>query len=479
MKKIIASTLLIIICFTALLGLSGCSDSFKIIFRGKNIVGDVLPIVQDDEVFYPLNDFCDAIDVEYKYSAYEDKITLRNQETKIEIFSEKDIISIDDIRGKLEKRPIMQDGIIFIPLKVVASAFKYNVELKSNKLVITETLNLMTKKSYENEIIYYEYDEDGNLLTETSDDYCYTYTYDENGKLLTVLDQDNEIVESYEYNEKGRVVEQRKDSYIYKFDDRGNTIYREDSDGTILKAEYDKHNNIIHHQILSPESNEEYICTYTYVDEGRLISEESSTGSITYTYDKHIITKEHVLTNGTKQTTIQDYNGKNLFVSTDTINTIEEIKQTENTVEFITNMGKRKYVFNDLNLIIDEEWDGSFSYKKIYTYDEYGNLLEIKDGDGKTIESYTYNDLGNLIDHSQYDRIIKKCEYNDNGKITYFEDVNGNFIRYEYDETNNLIYKEVESNGDFVEKYISRGGVSTPISYRRGTTICEYMTVKR
>lgn len=77
-----------------------------------------------------------------------------------------------------------------------------------------------------------------------------------------------------------------------------------------------------------------------------------------------------------------------------------------------------------------------------------------------------------------FGNITKKYDYNENGKIHYFQDLNGN-IHYNYDENNNLIYKEVESNGNFVEKYIFRGAVSTPISYRSGTTICEYMIVKR
>ena len=492
MKKIIASCLLIIMCITALLGLSGCSDylnmifsgdlgSFKIIFNGRNIVGDTLPIVQDDEVFYPLNDFCDVIDATYKYSPYENKITLHDHQTKIEIFSEKDIISIDDIRGKLEKRPIMQDGIIFIPLKAVATAFGYNAELKSNKLVITEVLDLITKKTEQNHTTYYEYDKNGNLLTETSDDYCYTYTYDENGKLLAVSDQDNEIIESYEYNDKGRVTEAKVSGYIVKFDDRGNMLYNENRDGGTETGKFDNNNNLLYMEIQSSDSDEKYICTYTYDDEGRLIYKKEtgkSPKTYTYTYDKHIIVEECVPENGIKLTNIQDYNGKTLMASTDQINKIEEIKSTENAVEFITNMGKRKYLFNDLNQVIEEEWDGSISYKLVYTYDEYGNLLMTKEDD-RIIESYTYNDLGMVTEHSLYDRIVKKCEYNDGGKITYFEDEDGNSIRYTYDEANNLVCKEAESNGDLIEKYIFKRVVSVPVSYRSGITICEYMTVKR
>lgn len=483
MKKMITVTLLIMICFTATISLSGCSDSMKIIFRGRDIVGDTLPIVQEDEVFYPLVDFCDAINVNYyQHTQYENKITIRKG-TEVEIFINKDIISIDDVRGELKNRPIIQDDVVFIPIGEVATALGYEVEQKSNKLIITEVLNLVVKETNKNETTYYEYDESGNLLKEYSEDYFRTYEYDENGNLLFVYNDDGEISESYKYDEKGRKIE-RYYTYVGghttdKFDNRGNLIYREEFDDKkglefIIEWEYDADYNLISQSVTHANSDvDSYITTCTYDSEGKCLSEKR-TGTGAYSanieYAKNIIIKEYVYADGRKDTSIYDYNEKALLNSMETYNAIESINYNENSVEIVTNRGSYRFVFNQLNLLILSEFNGDTLYK--YSYDKYGNLLNMEDKYGNVMEENIYNDISKMVVHNLNGRLYAKYKYDDKGNVIYIEDYYGNTAIYEYDENGYLIYKEVKQEE-------GESNISEIASYRYGATICEYKTIKR
>jgi YD repeat-containing protein len=123
------------------------------------------------------------------------------------------------------------------------------------------------------------YDEAGNLLKETTDDFLHEYEYDEAGNLLMVNSSsstyDYYFETNFTYEEYNALGKGTKVSWItidkngetidvgveeHEFDEQGNHIRTLDEDGTVLyEYEYDEHGNLI-----SSSDSNGYLDIYRY-----------------------------------------------------------------------------------------------------------------------------------------------------------------------------------------------------------------------
>ena len=72
---------------------------------------------------------------------------------------------------------------------------------------------------------------------------------------------------------------------------------------------------------------------------------------------------------------------------------------------------------------------------------------------GKSVKKYSmglYNENGNIIYYEDYDGDWVKYEYDERNNRIYYENSNGFWKKYEYDEYGNMIYFE-NSDGDTID----------------------------
>jgi len=149
----------------------------------------------------------------------------------------------------------------------------------------------------------YRYDEDGNMIyKKDSDGVLYTYEYDEKRNIIKEHYWDvNEESESicytyyyfYHYDEKDRLI--RKDeSYTYRcedahytveytYDNKGNLILEEFSNGGWTKYTYNENNKLIR-KTLCYNGGFEITDEYEYNSDGKLIFHDHNDGYTKYTY---------------------------------------------------------------------------------------------------------------------------------------------------------------------------------------------------
>ena len=85
-----------------------------------------------------------------------------------------------------------------------------------------------------------------------------------------------------------------------------------------------------------------------------------------------------------------------------------------------------------------------FNYGDIY--DENGNQIYYENHNGDWIK-YEYDNNGNIIYFENSNGLWVKYEYDENGNMIYSENSNGYWEKWEYDENGNIIYHET-SDGE-------------------------------
>jgi hypothetical protein len=271
----------------------------------------------------------------------------------------------------------------------------------------------------------YTYDDKGNMLVAEHDydgtvDYRATATHDEYGNLLT-----------FESDEDADGTVEFRLSYIYTYDEYGNMLTWEldttlDNGGmpsSCLKFYYyyepetvnaeprEGFNIYLPNSIPSiPYHLSDVSCTYTYDDDGNILTREFSTPERgrynldTYTYDPNgnLLTKE----------SDSDFDG---------------------TVDFRTT-----YTHDGKGNLLTEEYDiggdGTVDSRTTYTYDANGNLLTEDRGHhapvaGDTYITYTYNTDGNMLTQD----IGSGTDGATRSRTTYTYDADRNTLTYELD----------------------------------------------
>ena len=291
-------------------------------------------------------------------------------------------------------------------------------------------------------ITSYRYDKNGQMIEEkTGDSYHITYSYNGAGNRVTVTNSRGQTAK-YDYDKAGRIIKQK--------DEAGEICYSYDANGNCLTISETVSGN-------GMQSVSVNTITRTYDALNRVTSQTDAEGNhIGYAYDIQGNLSELTYPNGQKLQYSYDKNGNVLSV-TDWMNRKTSFSYDKNG-----------------RLIRTKRADGSI---EVRGYDKAGQLIQIKDTakDGKLITdlAYSYNENGNIAEIK--DGMVKsgikeqttKMEYDasnrlirSNGEtVTYDADgnmlygpLNGQMASFTYDCRNRLIRTETE-NGE-VTKYL-------------------------
>lgn len=321
-----------------------------LVVGGENITSVSSPIIVKDRTMVPYRSALEAMGAKVSYDESTGVITSVKNNHTMKLTVGSDIMNIDGKEIKLEQSVFARDNTIYIPIRACARAFDMDVEWvhKTQTVKIRKKVSLPVEINGKNFFCKNTYDDSGNLVySERSDGSWEKYEYNENGDVTSF---ESSIGYWYKntYNENGIIVSCKGEGDDWtdkKYDEKGNVIYSTDGD-IYTKYEYNSQGQILYSET-------------TYYD-GKQYSK--------YTYE----------------------NGKCVYV---------------------------------------EHSDG---WKKM-TYDEDGRLLMTEYSDGN----------------------CEKTTYDKNGNPVYCEHSGGGYIRYEYDEYGNCIYKESPSasGGTYSIKY--------------------------
>jgi RHS repeat-associated protein len=236
-----------------------------------------------------------------------------------------------------------------------------------NRGYITDEAIYFNYDTEKNIVKSFQYDEIGRLKLATTDGNSTAYTYDDLGNRLTMNDGTDTF--EYQYNQFNQLTEELKNGAIhstFSYDLRGN------QEGEVTKK------NINGTEV-------DVTTSFSYDLADRLIGVQTSTSNITsqnitniYNGDGQRIRKE---VDG--KVTKYFYLGLNLLYTTD----VNNKKSTENILD------------PGGNIIASKRFDGNYDNMYFfYHYDVRGSVTNILDPDALRVKGYTYDEFGNTID---------------------------------------------------------------------------------
>ncbi|MGB7605591.1 MAG: RHS repeat-associated core domain-containing protein [Lutisporaceae bacterium] len=367
--------------------------------------------------------------------------------------------------------------------------------------------NSIQVKSYDalGNITEYQYDKN-NRLTKTIDanGHSTSQSYDDVGNISTKTDGRN-ITTTYNYDELNRlksVVNAKLEATSYTYDLNGNLLTQTDGNGNVTTYEYNIRNIVkkkidndgrlglpssftyIDYKVESYTYNADgiintmtdrkgIVTTYIYDIHGRLMSRNTGSQTISYTYD-----------NNSNQLTMTDSTGT-------TTRTYDELNRT--TTKNVPSIGMNTYVYDiSINVAagnIKETATDAKGNNVEKVYDKIGRLASVISAEGTT--TYTYYDNGNT----------KSVEYPNGVKeeYTYYEDnllktlvnkkADGSIIdsyAYTYDAAHNQTSKvDIKGTTSYtydslnrLEKVVEPDGKTTTYTFdKAGNRLTETMAI--
>jgi hypothetical protein len=260
-----------------------------------------------------------------------------------------------------------------------------------------------------------------------------------------------------------------------------------------LEQFFDKSKNKIKEVILSEEGDEEQIITYSYDNDGNLISEkhhflfDEIEENTVFEYENNLLVeKKKEFSYGSIETTVFLYNNHKLPTSIkvldeDGIEEESEIFEYEgkNLIHFLKQnalVGKDTEIwfkYDEKNRVIEEKRWSHNDLKTLTTYYDYTNdedepNIKIKNDKGAVVEAHIkeLNEKKQLVKHeiqtvnNGLKTFVTSYEYNELGKITFLETINQSGILERsvianYDERG-LLTSEIKS-----EYEVAIGNINT------------------
>jgi RHS repeat-associated protein len=315
--------------------------------------------------------------------------------------------TVTDPNGGQTKCYLNNNYIITEIVDEQGQATRYSLDANYNPVQITDPKGNVT---------YYTYDSKGNLTSITDPKgNTTTYTYDQFSQRLTVTDANGTTI--YEYNQYGDLISETNPlghKTTYQYDSYGNLTSMTLPDGTVETYSYDDLKNYIK-TVTDPLGN-----TATTVTDsmGNIISETDPKGNTTqYSYDDRNLLKS-----------VTDADGKV---------TSYEYDANGNLTKVINALGKVKsYSYNGQNQVIQST--NSLNQITSYEYDLNGNLTMLTKPSGARI-SYTYDSIDQLTSVRVNGVDKWSYAYDANGNIASVTDVQtGQIKSYSYDANDNL-----------------------------------------
>ncbi|MCA9303182.1 MAG: hypothetical protein KC996_03575 [Phycisphaerales bacterium] len=317
------------------------------------------------------------------------------------------------------------------------------------------------------EYVYDENDRQRQVIVigmgEGGSDLVTEYEYDEAGRQIAVTGPDGNRVE-YAYDSEGRRTHTFYDDPLHGqvnaetvYDPRGRRIAEIDQEGNVRAFKYDHEDRLTGVQLLSDTGSLDY--GYTYDDRGNLTGiEDPNEVDTTFVYD-HLGRRVSRTLPGTTRTEYwtysdaatgqepdsgygklrchQDFEGIVAYYSYDALGRVE-------TRAFYSGFT------GDLGAF-DPATDGTLEREYIYTYDEYGRVVELDRGDGSSTDrstAWNYDEYGRVSKLYQPEGILVYEYYGVSGRLKRIKSFDGNALSNPYTEnwaadgitTNEFVY---------------------------------------
>lgn len=318
------------------------------------------------------------------------------------------------------------------------------------------------------------------LLRKDADGYCYVLGNQElifgrDGLLRTATDK-NGNANIFSYNEQGQLeqvvganggvlnYQYNKEGNIYRiYDHTGREVYLWYSYGLLRKF----------------QNSMGYIYSYEYNENGRLESVTTPRGieGVKNDYDGVNRVKKQEMPDGGEVEFLYDDEGMWTYTKSPDGQIISyESDEKFRNIKTVYRDSEEKFDFNEKDqLILYEDRNGN---RTVYSYDEKGNLAEIKDALGNKTK-YVYNNQNQMIKKiSPRGGYILKS-YDDRGNLTERTDSCGNTFRIVYNHRNQPM-KITQPDGSQVKvEYDKRGNVTEVMDPSGSRTVYEYDSLNR
>ena len=308
--------------------------------------------------------------------------------------------------------------------------------------------------------------------------YTLELEYDISGRIISSTDANGNITENT-YDNLGRLTRTDYEDGTYEtytYSVLENSLTYRNRNGYVTKTYYDIYDNEL--SVYEISGNTQTLLKSNLYDTNyRLIRETDALGNYTeYTYDlrsrvTHIRTKD---SNGTlKYTETYSY-----LVSSGKLKNIKTVIGNNTyspnvvSIEYINNLGQK---------VKEGGRKGSEEILSEYTYDNKGNITQVKDAKGN-ITTYTYDIYGNVLSVTDPLNHTITSTYNSLGEVLSTTDANGNTSTFEYDEFGRKVlqitpvdgstYKqtstyEYDLNGNITETKVTDNAPGSSTTYIR------------
>jgi RHS repeat-associated protein len=221
----------------------------------------------------------------------------------------------------------------------------------------------------------------------------YEYQYDQNGLVTQVTEATGRVV-SYTYDADQRLVVEKihdpssgDQEFAYTYDAVGNRLTKSDSRGGVTIYQYDTNDRLIvagnasftydNNGNMLSETSGGQTTTYTYNSANRLVMVAGPDGIVTYAYD----------VDGNRVKTVQ--NGTSTRYIVDTNVQLSEVLATVDSHRKVTS----SFVYGAAG-VISQETAGARSY---YLTDAQSSVRLLSDASGRVTDTFTYDAFGNLL----------------------------------------------------------------------------------
>jgi len=268
------------------------------------------------------------------------------------------------------------------------------------------------------------------------------FTYDAAGNLLTIRDHDNRLVGENRYDEAGN-----RSSVLNAYLKEYNLVYDDENELT---------------EIEDPMGNRSF---RGYSPAGNLTSLTDREGnSTTYEYDLF-----------DRVTRVIDPEG-NIIISS--YGDTGGCSSCSGGVDLVTSLiyptFTRKMSYDSRKRLISQK-DIYDSRERLtrYSYDEFGNILQVIDPEGNSTV-YEYDDLGRKVSETDSQGNVIHFGYDSRDNLVTLQDGNGNLTRFEYDLSNRLVKEIKPLLQETVYSYDGAGNLTAVIDANGRKTVYTY-----
>ncbi|MAT15363.1 MAG: hypothetical protein CMJ46_08850, partial [Planctomyces sp.] len=387
------------------------------------------------------------------------------------------VITITDPRGNQTRRHLNRFGRVIMQIDALGNTVKYNYQQKTASEEF-QTGNLQVVVDPFGKFTTMKYDGQGNVTQLGNSFRLAIFGYNAYGELTSATDPLGNVT-TFDYDAYGR-----------QTDTGGTWTNPEDSEETVnLESSTDYDDN---GRVTGTTDALSNTTSTVYNDIGQVVSETDEYGrTMTYRYDDRGLVLQTIYDDGTTSESVYDVKGREVF-STSAHRPEETARGTEYVYDELGRATTTKQITGMVITVTEVGTTGIYesavttngtvedTYTSVYD-DISGYLLSSTDSNGN-VTSYTYDDFGQQIEVERVmgaTTLTTTYEYDSYGRQTKVTDPYGRDTHYVYDSYGRQIKTIHHTNAESTTTYDDYGRVTSRTSYTGVVTAYEYDNLGR